>query len=251
MLFHIYLGLKFLLFWVFKMEDKFSAFVKNLGIENIDKDLLLKALSHSSYTKEQNINKLNSYERLEFLGDSVLKLVSSKYLYEKYPDFLEGDLTKIRSILVSDATLSKFAIDLKFQDVILLSGAERKDGGANKKMILACAFESLLGAIFLTYGYEFCEKFLSEIIKNEVEVLAKNLDNLNPKGKLQELLQSKGKELPKYVIVEEIGAAHNRTFVCEVIIDGIPYARASASSKKEAEAKVAQIAYEKMEKNFE
>lgn len=233
------------------MTDNISSFAKKLGIAKIDRDLLIKALSHSSYTKEQNISKLNSYERLEFLGDSVLKLVSSKYLYEKYPEFQEGDLTKIRSILVSDATLSKFAIELKFQDVILLSEAERKDGGANKKMILACAFESLLGAIFLTYGYEFCEKFLSKIIKNEVGDLAKNLDELNPKGKLQELLQSKGKELPKYVIVDELGAAHNKTFVCEVVIDGIVYAQASASSKKEAEAKVALLAYQKMEKYFE
>lgn len=231
------------------MQSKLKDFTKRLNIENINLDLLKCALSHTSYTKEQNIEKNFSYERLEFLGDSVLKLASSKYLYQKFPQSLEGELTKIRAHLVSDNTLAKFSETLKIKDVILLSDAEEKDGGRNKKMILACAFESLLGAIFLTYGYEFCEKFLENIYSDEINSIAKNLDNLNPKGKLQELLQKEGKNLPEYRIINEFGASHKKIFECEIYIDDIAIAKAQAKTKKEAESLAAEIAYKKLEKN--
>ena len=232
------------------MQNKIKAFLKALKINKINIELALIALSHPSYTKEKGLDKKFSYERLEFLGDSVLKLASSKLLYEKFPEYDEGILTKIRSYLVSDASLAEFSYTIKLDEVILLSSGEEKDNGRNKKMILACAFESLLGAIFLTYGFEFCEKYLNKIYKEKVGEIVKNLDALNPKANLQELLQGNGQPLPEYKIVKEVGPPHNKIFECEVLVNGNALACASAPTKKEAEALAAKEAFCILEKEF-
>ena len=231
--------------------DKLKDFLKRLDIEKVSLDLIKVALSHPSYTKEAGIDKIHSYERLEFLGDAVLKLASSNFLFENYGLYSEGVLTKIRSYIVSDETLADFALKLGFADVILMSEAEEKDGGRNKRMILACAFESVLGAIFLTYGYEFCEKYLNNIYKSKIFEIVKNLDKLNPKANLQEYLQGKGKALPQYKIINEFGPAHNKTFECEVFVDGKSMAKAMASTKKEAEGEAARIALSVLESGNE
>ena len=233
------------------METALKKFVKKLKIEDIDLDNLKLALTHPSFTKESGENKLLSYERLEFLGDAVLKLASSKYLYEKYPDYSEGILTKIRSYIISDEVLSEFAKKLGFSDVILLSKTEKKAGGADNTSILACAFESVLGAIFLTYGLDFCCKYLEKIYKKKIIYTVENLDDLNPKANLQEWLQGHGKPLPEYKIINETGPAHKKIFECEVSVEGQVYATATANSKKKAQSEAARLAYLKLEKNLE
>ena len=232
------------------MEKQIKKFLKHLKIDKIDYDLAKTALSHPSYTKEQGVGKEYSYERLEFLGDAVLKLASSKVLFEKYPDFNEGKLTQIRSYLVSDKTLADFASEMKLFDVILLSTAEEKNGGRNKKMILACVFESLLGAIFLTYGFEFCEKFLLKIYKKKIKEIVENLDKFNPKANLQEFLQKRKQPLPKYRLVKEVGPAHNKTFECEVTIGNRELATGVGATKKNAEEIAAQRALKILEKEI-
>ncbi len=215
-------------------------------IKITDDSLYTKALTHPSFTKENNINSLENYERLEFFGDSVLKLAVSEKLIKKYRNSHEGDLTKIRSILVSDATLAKIAEKINITPLIILGENAEKSGERNRESIKACVFEALLGAFYLDNKKEEIIQFLDEIFEPYVEEVEQNLDRYNAKEILQEYTQGKTKELPKYELLEQLGPAHSPQFKIQVKYQGRILASAIGKSKKDAEQKCAYEACKKL-----
>ena len=212
-----------------------------------EKNNLVKiALTLPSYTKENNLNNLENYERLEFLGDSVLKLFTSKLLYEKYPNFPEGELSKIRSILVSDAILAKIAVLIGVEKEMILGRAEEKQGGRKRESNIACTLEALLGAYYLNGKYKEIEKFLEEYLLEYAEDIDKHFEKYNAKDILQQYTQGVNKTLPTYRIVEIKGPAHKPEFVVEVEWNGEIISTATGKSKKEAEQNCALEACKKL-----
>lgn len=208
-------------------------------IEIEDESLFKKALTHPSFTKENNISSLENYERLEFFGDSVLKLAVSEKLMKKYPDSNEGDLSKIRSIIVSDAVLSKVAEQIGITDLIILGEHAEKTGERNCTSIKACVFEALLGAFYLDNKKEEIFKFLYDILEPYIDEINENFAKYNSKEILQEYTQGKTKELPKYTLLEEFGPKHAPVFRVQVMYQDEVLATATGRSKKDAEQKCA------------
>lgn len=209
------------------------------NIQITDETLFKKALTHPSFTKENNISSLENYERLEFFGDSVLKLAVSEKLVKKFADKHEGDLTKIRSILVSDETLAKIAEDINLTDLIILGNHAEKAGERKRSSIKACVFEAILGAYYLDNKKEEIINFLIEIFEPYMQNVIENLSKYNSKEILQEYTQAKNKDLPTYKLVEELGPKHAPQFVVEVVYQGRILATATGKSKKDAEQKCA------------
>lgn len=198
-------------------------------------DLVNKALTHPSFTKEKGIDSLDNYERLEFFGDSVLKLFTSKLLYEKYPNFPEGDLSKIRSILVSDAILAQIAIQIGVDKVIKLGPAEEKQGGRKRESNIACSLEALLGAYYFSGKEKEIEKFLNDYLIPFADDINNNFEKYNAKDLLQQYTQGQDKTLPIYRTVEIKGPAHKPEFIIEVEWQNRVIAQASGKTKKEAQ----------------
>lgn len=205
------------------------------GIKIENPDFFKCALTHPSYTKEKDLPYTENYERMEFLGDAVLKLITSQILYEKYPEYQEGNLSKIRSIVVSDATLSKIAHDIGLCDLIIMAHHEAKQGIANIESVCACAFEAVLGAYYLDGKLEFLIPFLKKVLTPYIEEVDKNFEKFNAKAILQEYTQSLTKDTPVYNLINETGPDHNKTFEIEVSYQGKVIARGCGKSKKEAE----------------
>lgn len=227
-------------------KDKAKRLEKVFGIRIKNKEIFKKALTHSSYTRENDIEALENYERLEFLGDAVLKLCASDILYKKYPKYLEGDLTKIRSIIVSDNTLAKIALDIGLSDLIILGKREEKMGGRQRKSILACAFEAILGAYYSEGKFKEVSKFLEKTLGTFMREVDSDFAKFNAKAVLQEHTQSLDKQLPVYSVVEEIGPEHDKTFVVEVKYNGEVLAQGRGKTKREAEQAGAYEACEKL-----
>lgn len=220
-------------------------FLQKLDIEKTDIELLDIALTHPSFNFEEN-RKAPDYERLEFLGDSVVRLVVSEYLYDKYPDYDEGKLTKIRSYLVSDDFFSKVAEKLELGALLNIGNHEAKDGGRKKDSILACALEAVFGAVFKSLGFEQSKIFISKLydaIEIDVNTI---LYMYNSKELLQQYTQGKNKDLPEYKIVSESGQAHCKTYEVNVIYHGEILGCGIASQKKEAEKLAAFDAIKKL-----
>ena len=220
-------------------------FLNNNNLQCDNLELLNRSLTHSSYTNENNLNSLENYERLEFMGDAVLKLISSKYLYEKFPDYNEGELSKIRASLVSDSTISKFASQINLGAYMIFGPAEKKLGGENRKSNLACAFEALLGALYLDKKEEITKHFLLKFIEEEIQYIKTHLIQLNAKSTLQEYTQEKYKVLPEYKIIKETGPDHKKTFEIQIKINGNIMATAIGESKKQAQQNAAYLALKK------
>ena len=209
--------------------------LKNVfGIE-ANPNLLEKALTHPSYTKELNLDDLLNYERLEFFGDSVLKLFTSKLLYEKYENYPEGDLSKIRSILVSDAILSGIAFEIGLDKLIKLGPAEEKQGGRKRESNLACSLEAILGAYYLSGQNEAIENFIQKYVLPYAEDIDKHFEKYNAKDILQQYTQSIDKTLPVYRTVAVSGPAHKPEFEIAVEWQGKVIATGKGKSKKEAQ----------------
>ena len=206
-----------------------------LDIECNNKDLFNAAITHPSYTKENNMPAKMSYERLEFFGDSVLKLYSSQLLINKFPNYDEGKLSKIRSILISDATISQIAFDIGLNKIIRLSEAEEKQGGRNRESNIACAFEAVLGAYYLDRKEKEIKDFLEYHLEKYIEEIDKNFAKYNAKAVLQEYTQSQTKELPEYKTINITGPAHKPIFEVEVSYCGKILSKAEGKTKKEAE----------------
>lgn len=215
-------------------------------IDTDNNELFQQALTHPSYTGEKNIDVSKSYERLEFLGDAVLKLCVSDVLYRKFPDYPEGELTKIRSIIISDNVLAKIAKDIGLSDLVIMSKQQEKTGGRNLSSIGACVFEAVLGAYYLDgKEAEICE-FLKNIFCPYIKDVDDNVEKYNAKAVLQEYTQSMDKYLPVYEILEEIGPAHNRVFKVGVSYNDEVLAIGEGKTKKEAEQKCAYEACKKL-----
>lgn len=216
------------------------------GIKSDDKTLFLSAITHPSYTQEKNLEYTKCYERLEFLGDAVLKLAVSNMLYKKFPEYHEGEMSKIRSIAVSDSVLSEISKNIGLADIILASEHDEKQGIKRLESVTACAFEAVLGAYFLDNKMELLDKKLQELFMPYIEDINANLDKYNAKALLQEYTQSLTRETPKYRLVAENGPAHNRVFTVEVVYNGDVIAQGQGKSKKEAEQRCAYLACKKL-----
>ncbi len=205
------------------------------GIKIDNPDLFRRALTHPSYTKINEMDFTENYERLEFLGDAVLKLVTSEILFNKYPDYAEGNMSKIRSIAVSDNILSKIAHKIGLCDLIIVAKHEAKQGLANLESVCACSFEAVLGAFYLDGKLEELKLFLSKVLIPYIEEVDANFEKYNAKALLQEYTQSVTKEIPVYKLIGETGPAHNKVFNIEVFYKGEAVAKGQGKSKKEAE----------------
>lgn len=216
--------------------------LEELGIKTEDISLYEKAFTHTSYANEKRNGEYESYERLEYLGDAVLELIISEYLY-KNTDYEEGTMTKLRAHYVCENALYEYSIKLGLNEYLKLGHGERENGGKFRKAIVADIFEALIGAIFLDQGLETAQKFIYE---NIIPMIEKHeLDFIQDyKSVLQELVQTDKRSL-EYTVVEEEGPSHNKTFTVEVKIDNIKYGTGTAHSKKEAEQKAAKDALKK------
>lgn len=206
-----------------------------LDIECKNKENLQIALTHPSYTTENNISYLKNYERLEFLGDAVLKLITSNLLYKKYPEYKEGKLSKIRSILVSDNTLATIAKDIKLQEKMILGKGEEHTGGRDRESNIACTMEALLGAYYLDGKINHIERFLKENLlplSNEIDM---HFEKYNAKAVLQEYTQKENNTLPKYTTTNITGPMHNPKFEVEVSYNNKILAIGYGNNKKEAQ----------------
>lgn len=214
---------------------------KKLGIIPNEMKLYTAAFSHSSYVYENHLKA--DYERLEFLGDAVLDLVISDYLYRNL-DVEEGDMTKIRASYVCENACYQYAYDLNFSDYIRVGHGEEVDGGRFKKVILADIFEAFMGAVYMDLGFETAKRMILKIIVPYIEDPNTSFFS-DYKSALQEYVQTEQKEL-NYELLSEEGPAHNKKFTIAVKIDEITYGTGSAASKKEAEQEAAKSALEKL-----
>jgi ribonuclease III len=218
---------------------------ERLGYEFRDVKLLELALTHPSIAHEQE-QPVETNQRLEFLGDAVLGLVLTRELYEKFPDFDEGPLTKARAQLVNQRTLCNQARALGIGEHLLMSRGEISSGGRDRASSLCDAFESVIGAMFLDGGYTAACEFVLRCFRDRFDNF-KILPNLsNPKGELQEFLQSRSPEPPRYTVTSSSGPDHDRRFECAVSHEGNELGRGAGKSKREAESAAAQDALTKL-----
>lgn len=219
---------------------------KVFGIKIANSDLFKKALTHPSYTQDLNLDYTESYERLEFLGDAVLKLTVSDVLYNMYPHSTEGEMSKIRSIVVSDNTLAQIAKSNGLSELIILSKHDEKQGARNLNSICACVFEAILGAYYLDGKYKQVRKYIEKTLTPYIKDVKDNFAKYNSKEILQEYTQGLDKNRPVYKVVNESGPAHKRIFEVEVSYNGDVLAIEKGLSKKDAEQKAAYSACEKL-----
>lgn len=216
--------------------------LKQLNIKTNHESLYKKAFTHTSYANEHG---LESYERLEYLGDAVLELFMSNYLYRN-TDHDEGMMTKLRAHYVCEEALFEYSLNLKLNEELRLGKGEEENGGKFRKAIVADIFEAFIGALFLDQGMDYVNQFLNHYMVPMIE--NHQLDFINDyKSLLQELVQTDKKSL-EYHILKEEGPAHNKTFTVEVTIDSIRYGVGTAHSKKGAEQRAAKDALQKAQK---
>jgi ribonuclease-3 len=219
-------------------ERKYDELQKLLGYSFQDLGLLRLALTHPSVAHEQSA-PIQTNQRLEFLGDAVLQLVLTRELYEKFPGFGEGPLTKARAQLVNRRSLAEQARQLGLGSYLILSRGEETSGGRERLSALADTFEALLGAIFLDRGFDAAREFILRQFVTSFGELAGIPTLDNPKGELQEFLQAISSEAPRYHIVSARGPDHDRIFECTVHHGGVELARGQGKSKKAAESEAA------------
>ncbi len=215
---------------------KLAELETGIGYSFRDKNKLLLSLTHSSYANEQKGRKKENNERVEFLGDAVLEITVSEYLYHRYPDYPEGKLTKVRSSLVCEYTLAICAREIRLGSYLLMSKGEDLTGGRERDSILCDAFEALIGGIYLDGGMEPASQFIHDHLLNDVEEKTLFYD---AKTILQEMVQSEENRVLEYVLIKESGPDHNKEFTVQARIDGKPYAAGSGRTKKSAEQKAA------------
>jgi len=222
----------------------FDLLEKKLNINFKDKDLLITAFCHRSFLNENPDFPLSHNERLEFLGDAVLELVVTEYLYKNYPQKNEGELTNWRAALVNARMLSEIAKDLGFNDFLLLSRGEEKETGKGRMYILANTFEAFIGALYLDQGYKICKDFIERyLIVKLPEIIEKGLFK-DAKSRFQEEAQERVGITPTYKVLEEFGPDHAKHFIVGVFLKDELVAKGEGSSKQEAELEAAKKALE-------
>ncbi|MDV6376746.1 ribonuclease III [Sporosarcina sp. GW1-11] len=228
------------------VREKFKVLQNQLGVEFHDENLLFNAFTHSSYVNEHRRKKFSDNERLEFLGDAVLELGVSKFLFRTEPSKSEGELTKLRAAIVCEPSLVKFSNELNFGNYILLGKGEELTGGRMRPALLADVFEAYIGALYLDQGMEVVEEFLNRIVFPKISVGAFS-HVTDYKSRLQELVQQKNNGPLQYVVVEEKGPAHAKKFVTVVNLNDQPLGKGIGKSKKEAEQEAARRAIEQLQ----
>lgn len=211
----------------------------------ISPKLLKEALTHRSYLNENHVLSHHN-ERLEFLGDAVLELAVSEFLFAKFPDHPEGDLTAYRAALVKTTSLAETAKLLAVGQDILMSKGEELSGGRDNQSLLANTFEALLGALYLDQGYAKVVTFLSQHLFPKLDQIIKNKTFKDYKSRLQEIVQSQGSPSPEYVVITESGPDHEKSFTVAVKIDGKINAQGKGKSKQAAQQRAAQAALENL-----
>jgi ribonuclease-3 len=219
---------------------------KTMGVRFKDRSLLELALVHTSYINENPSLALDSNERLEFLGDAVLGFVIAEELYQRFPHFDEGAMTKLRSSVVRRDALARTAKAIRLGDYLYLGKGEEASGGRRKPANLARALEAIIAAIFLDRGMKTAREF---ILKATSQGLNKGID-ADYKSRLQELLQARQQSKPNYKVIGTAGPAHNRTFTVQVRVGDKVLGRGSGRSKKAAETEAARTALARISDNF-
>jgi len=219
-------------------KSDLDSFEKKIGIDFNNKTLLKQVFVHRSYLNENLDFGLGHNERLEFLGDAVLELVVTEYLYRNF-DNPEGELTNLRSALVKGSMLSKIAQEIGIEDHLYLSRGEAKSEGKSRQLILANAFEALTGAIYLDKGYEEAQIFIKKYLIKHLDSIIENKLYLDPKSHLQELSQDQIGDTPIYKVLTELGPDHAKSFTVGCFISDKMLGRGSGSSKQNAESEAA------------
>ena len=223
------------------MKD-WSQLEKSLGISFLNKDFLTHAFVHRSYLNENPSFHLPHNERIEFLGDAVLELAVTEYLFKSYPDKPEGELTTWRAALVKSTTLSDLAKELGFGDYLLLSKGETKETGKARDYILANALEAFVGALYLDQGFKICEEFIGKYLLPKLEDIIKQKLFQDAKSLFQEVAQEKTGVTPSYKTLEEWGPDHEKHFRVGVMLGETVAAEGEGYSKQEAEEAAAKNA---------
>ncbi len=227
------------------MPKDFSTFEQSIGVSFNDIELLRQAFTHRSYLNEHRGVTHGHNERLEFLGDAVLELISTHFLYEKFPDKPEGELTAYRAALVNAVTCAQVAEEIGMNEYLLLSRGESKDTGRARSILLANAFEALVGAIYLDLGYDAAQKFIAERLFPKIDdIVAKKLWQ-DAKSTLQEKAQDAEGATPSYSVLREMGPDHDKHFVVGVYVKDTLLAQGEGKSKQEAEQSAARSALTK------
>ncbi len=223
----------------------FAAYAEKLGLSFKNLDLLIEALTHRSYLNENRSATTPHNERLEFLGDAVLELAVTHFLFLKFPQKDEGDLTAYRASLVNTVSLAEAAQALSLNDMLLLSKGESRDTGRARQIILANAFEALLGAIYLDQGYEPVEAFLAKNLYEKIDGVIASRSWQDAKSHFQEVAQEKKSVTPHYKTLAEVGPDHDKRFTVGIFMNSDEIARGDGPSKQEAEQTAAQNALAK------
>lgn len=230
--------------------EQLQDFCRRQGIDMKDLTLLDMALTHTSYAHESKKTTKDAHnERIEFLGDSVLSIIVSTYMYNSFPNLNEGQLTRMRANLVCEASLFELAKKLKLGRLLLLGRGESISGGRERASILADAFESLLGAVYIDQGFEAAQKFLMSIMKDQIDFVCRNGIFNDYKTRLQEFLQRNGDIEISYQLVGSEGPEHEKIFTSAVAVAGRIIGQGSGHSKKDAEQHAAKAALEELSGN--
>lgn len=227
-----------------KTTPDFVRFEEISGITFKNKELLRRAFTHRSYLNENRGSESSHNERLEFLGDAVLELMVTEYLFEKYPDSNEGDLTAYRAALVNAITLSEAAQKINVNDFLLLSKGEAKDTGKARQYILANTMEAIIGAIYLDQGYDASKYFISKNLFHLIDKIVEDKSWIDAKSLFQEKAQEKESLTPLYKSLKEEGPDHDKKFTVGVYLDKDLIAEGAGMSKQEAEQAAARKALE-------
>ena len=224
------------------MTKEFATFEEKIGVTFTNQMLLRQAFTHRSYLNEHRGEVHGHNERLEFLGDAVLELISTHFLYTRFPEKDEGELTAYRAALVNAVILSEIAAGIEMNDYLLLSRGEAKDQGRARGVLLANAFEALIGAIYLDQGYDAAQTFIERFLLPQIEdILARRLWQ-DAKSTLQEKVQEHQGVTPSYQVLKETGPDHDKHFIVGVFAKDEQLAQGEGKSKQEAEQSAARAA---------
>lgn len=218
---------------------KIVDFADKIGLKFNNIELLQEALTHRSYLNENKKYKINHNERLEFLGDAVLELVVTDYLFKNYNN-PEGEMTSWRAALVNGEMLAKISAGLEVDQYVLMSRGESSDKGRARQYLLANALEAIIGAVYLDQGYAVAEKFILDNIIIKIDEVIANKLYLDPKSYFQEKSQEHFKETPSYRVIKEDGPDHNKNFTVGIYVGGELIAQGSGPSKQDAQREAAQ-----------
>ena len=230
------------------MNRELKELEQKIGYQFQDEKLCAQAMTHSSYANEHRLSKAGCNERLEFLGDAVLEVVSSDFLFHMYPDKPEGELTKIRASIVCEPTLAYCAGDIDLGSYLLLGRGEEATGGRGRNSVVSDAMEALIGAIYLDGGFANAKEFIHRFIMNDIEHKQLFYDS---KTILQEMVQATTEDHLEYEVLREEGPDHNKTFEVRALLGGEEIGRGTGRTKKAAEAVAAYRGILKLRNNKE